>query len=494
MSVQPQSASAYERVGWLLRQWRTVAGGAELRRLQPFAALLTEQGHRADASRVSRWESGRLRVPVPVIESYESLLGIERATLVALAEGVARSFGERVPARDTEPSGPATYAEARELVLAADARGADWFEWAGWVTQTPKRLPEGALDDVEALAPRLVSESARAVGIGYGTRFEALRRLIDVPDLRTVVMRAVGAHVIASDAQATLAPIMLIADVHAEKAVDTLITLLTQPSAQMQLGAVWGLRRKLVRLEVSPRALAALEAQLAQMLFDATDEATLIRAANLIDVMPPAVAERLRRVRPALFAGRSRGPASSAANRAAAHATAIRAVAARIEAISGRDLDAVGRAIVEDAYHADDHDLRHQSALILSRSPFAPAIAEVLIEQTHPPRAADGATSLMPYLAGKPERDALVARLQRPDVDARPTLIALAHTGGGPVPGNADFLSATDVGVRKAALYLAGMQQDPLLRKLVKDPDADAAQRAGACWWLEHGGRVADGE
>ncbi|MFD1824713.1 MULTISPECIES: helix-turn-helix domain-containing protein [Mumia] len=490
MTGESRDVSAYERVGWLLRQWRLMSADTNLRKLQPYAEVLARHGHRADASRISRWESGRLRVPESVLRSYEEILGLPRAGLAALCEGVARSWGARPPTRTTEVSDE-ILSEAFATVQGSVVEGVDWFEWAGCVAA------RHAVDDTLAaetgpLVARLVSEASRANGLALVTRYEALRRLIESPTHQGRVMQTIGAQVIDPTAQATLIPVILIAEVRAEKAVNTLISLLGQPSAQLQLGATWGLHRKLTRHEVTPSSMAALEAQLAQILFDGSNENALVRIVPLFDVLPPQTAERLRRLRPQLFPTRPRGVAGSATSRATMLATAVRGATARIESVTGREVDAVGRAVIEDAYSATSHDVRHQSAMLLARSPYAPVLAEVLIEQTHPNRCFDGAPGVLPYVVGKAERDALITRLDESGADLRQTLVTLAHVPGGPVAGVAPLLGHADQGVAHAALFAAGMQQDPVLARLSRDRRRSAEMRAGARWWLEHGGRVDD--
>ncbi|KAA1424576.1 hypothetical protein FE697_001205 [Mumia zhuanghuii] len=490
MAAESREVSAYERVGWLLRQWRLMSPDADLRKLQPFAEVLAQHGHRADASRVSRWESGRLRVPESVLTSYEEILGLPRAGLTALCEGIARSWGARPPARSVAVSDE-MLAAAFSAVQGAAVEGVDWFEWAGCLAAADA-VPESQVDALDALIHQLVSEASRANGLALVTRFEALRRLIEVPHLQARTMRAVGGQVIDPDAQATLVPVVLIADVRAEKAVNTLISLLTQPSAQLQLGATWGLHRKLSRHEVTPASMAALEAQLAQIIFDGSNEGALLRISPLLEVLPQPTADRLRGLRPQLFPTRPRGVAGSATNRATLLATAVRGATARIEAFTGREVDPVGRAIIEDAYNATSHDVRHQSALVLARSPYAAALGEVLVEQTQPNRCFDGAPGVLPYLVSKAERDCLITRLGLPGVDLRQTLIALAHVPGGPAPGVGELVDHADLGVAAAALFAAGMQQDPILSVLAKDRSRSPGMRAGARWWLAQGGRVDD--
>ena len=57
------------RAGWLLRSWRLAL--APESNARSFAATLTMLGRSADASRVSRWETGRLSAPFDVIAAYE---------------------------------------------------------------------------------------------------------------------------------------------------------------------------------------------------------------------------------------------------------------------------------------------------------------------------------------------------------------------------------------------------------------------------------------
>ncbi|MGH1564031.1 hypothetical protein [Mumia sp. DW29H23] len=490
MTGESREVSAYERVGWLLRQWRLMSADTDLRKLQPYAEVLAQHGHRADASRVSRWESGRLRVPEAVLRSYEEILGLPRAGLAATCEGLARSWGARPPARTVDVS-DAALSEAFATVQGACVEGVDWFEWAGCVAAADP-LDDRYLALLDPLITRLVSEASRANGLALVTRYEALRRLIEAPLHQSRVMRAVGAQVIDPHAQATLVPVVLIADVRAEKAVNTLISLLGQPSAQLQLGATWGLHRKLSRHEVTPASMAALEAQLAQILFDGTNESALLKIVPLLDVLPSQTADRLRRLRPQLFPSRPRGVSGSATSRATMLATAVRGATARIESFTGREVDPVGRAIIEDAYSATSHDVRHQSALVLARSPYAAALGEVLIEQTQPNRCFEGAPGVLPYVVSKAERDALITRLGLAGADVRQTLIALAHVPGGPVPGVADLLDHDDLSIAHAALFAAGMQQDPVLERVAKDRRRAPAMRNGARWWLDHGGRVDD--
>ncbi|MGZ4495581.1 MAG: hypothetical protein ACXVWU_12830, partial [Nocardioides sp.] len=81
------------RIGWLLRGWRLAKlPGSNARH---FAELLNGRGVSADASRVSRWETGMFPAPIEVVEAYEDLLDLPAGGILG-----ATTFQRRLASGD----------------------------------------------------------------------------------------------------------------------------------------------------------------------------------------------------------------------------------------------------------------------------------------------------------------------------------------------------------------------------------------------------------
>ncbi|MEJ7833679.1 MAG: hypothetical protein WKF79_12245, partial [Nocardioides sp.] len=80
------------RVAWLLTTNRLLGPDPELAQRSAFIRALGQRGVLADATRVSRWESGVSPLPSSVAVAYELALGRPEGSLTAVVSGLRRAF------------------------------------------------------------------------------------------------------------------------------------------------------------------------------------------------------------------------------------------------------------------------------------------------------------------------------------------------------------------------------------------------------------------
>ncbi|WP_459974776.1 hypothetical protein, partial [Nocardioides pyridinolyticus] len=198
-----------QRIAWLLTVARVLGPDPDLARRDGFIAALRARGVPADASRVSRWESGLQPLPTRVASTYEDVLGLTEGSLVAVAGGLRRSFGtgptpRENALRDTELAEP----ELNSLLDRAEsggATGADWLHLSDHFNRFDRVfLRESAWT---ALCQTLVKELGVAAGPAYVRRYEAAAAFIRHQNARRHLIMAVGQFVTDPDTQ-VVAPVL----------------------------------------------------------------------------------------------------------------------------------------------------------------------------------------------------------------------------------------------------------------------------------------------
>ncbi|MGH3332728.1 MAG: hypothetical protein ACRDPJ_15625, partial [Nocardioidaceae bacterium] len=161
------------RIGWLLRSSRMHLLPDTSAR--SFAKTLVEVGCSADASRVSRWETGRIPAPVDVVAAYERALGLPPGGLVALTiltRKLADPDARAAMILETHNVSAARAEKALDAIVDGDPTGEDWLEFSSYVACHPEQLllPVSLW---RTMASRLVKELGLSLGTAYATRNEA---------------------------------------------------------------------------------------------------------------------------------------------------------------------------------------------------------------------------------------------------------------------------------------------------------------------------------
>ena len=164
------------RIGWLLRMARLTAPERPAHRLGDMVTRLEWLGLRTSTSSLHRIETGAVRDD-RVVAAYEEALALAPHSLRASIDIVCRTFPyspvDRAPVHRV--ASPEEMSRLHEPVLAGDAVGGQWREWARAMAQQGNvGLPvEIARDRVSALMGQLV----RTHGTSYLTRYDALATL-----------------------------------------------------------------------------------------------------------------------------------------------------------------------------------------------------------------------------------------------------------------------------------------------------------------------------
>lgn len=487
------------RIGWLLRGWRLVRlPGSNARK---FADLLVERGVSADASRVSRWETGMVPAPIEVVEAYEDILGLPAGGLLG-----ATTYQRRMASgRRDQPIGygpDRVRAERVEQVLDVvhdgEPTGRDWFE-LGMTASTLREqlvLPRSVWRRITA---RLVTEVGRSVGNAYIARLEGAILFTGHPGASRALVHAIGEHVTSPDNLLLTDPMSLLQEIEAPQANDLVLRLLEQPTPLVRNGAAWACASKVVRGHFSPAELLRLEATVAhavqQQGYD--EDGTFSRLRDLVEVLPGPARERVLGLAERHGVRRYDVP-----DRDTQPTDVARAIVQAAGARRGSD-DPMYVRLVERAIWDDHAEMRFLSAFTLKVSARHEEAAVNCAE--HVRRHVDGEVPLdretlhrlmmiLSILGEEPQRDLLLRLAHAPDVQLQPMAIhCLGHlpdTARLGVPGLREIVHDDHDPVARAALYCAGMTGDPLLAEAADDLRLADWKRRAARWWLKQDGAI----
>lgn len=484
------------RIGWLLHGWRLSRLPGSTAR--GFAPLLTAQGVPADASRVSRWESGQLVVPYVVLDAYERALDLPRGTLTGIGAAIRRAFPAPAASqrRGLEPLDHLE--EALETVVYQDPVGADWLALARLVSQ---RVDDVALPWTlwQRLTTRLVAELGRSIGAGYTTRFEAAALLNTHPRASQGLVRGIGEVVTDPDCPLAVDAISVLQEVPEPQAGDLVVKLVDHAKPQVRRAAVWAATGKASRGQFTDAQLRRLEPVVHRWL--GADLAETGHAQpftlDLIRVLPADSVGRLLADHPSLV------PAGDEDREDTSDST----VGDLCRAAGVVGPDPVLRTLVAEALWAGTDEDRHHAALTLMVSSSAPDLAAGcarLVDAARAPhrhgppsrRRIARLVTLLTYLCTTQQRP-LLEELAGPGTSRVVRLTALsglAHlpAGRGTCPDLSSLLAEGDDALAQAGLYRAGMSGHADLALVADDPELPGRWRRTARWWLEAGPAIRD--
>jgi hypothetical protein len=495
------------RIAWLLAVSRLYAAdGLHGHRLQ-FIDELKARGVSADASRVSRWESGAQAVNAKVIDAYEQVLDIPRGSLATVAEGLSRSLDPDAPPLQLSPADPselhAALDELFETINASEHDGQHWNALVNKLTRhenvylAPKTWAE--------ISDLLIAELARSVSLGYIRRYEALRMLIRHPVSQRYAMRSLGVFVTRPSAQVVAQPLTLLQEVPDQAASQLVLRLLSSESSGLKRGSAWVAASKLARHQFDEDALDQLEAFAVYMWRDPDQSGFELDAVDLIARLPR---ERTERVLAALrHDRRTKGLERSVRSGEIVsyeHSRRVsKTIAARAQAETPTpyrvEPDAMLVRLVREALFHTHKERRNQASLLLGASPFADAVGRACMDvvDLEDEVIAVRALTLMIYVAPKLERDRLMKwSLQ----DSRPTVRSRAMMVLAQLPDWLDadeedavvntMSTSMEPAIHYGALYLLGMHGARSLARL--ETDGDDYQRETAHWWRTLGPAIHD--
>ena len=486
------------RLAWLLGSSRIYASDPHLARRTTFISALQDAGVAADTTKLSRWESGRVAVPMSVVGGYETVLGLPQGQLMVGATGLVRS-AERVNHRSVLTQEDPTQAHLRldelfEKVLAGRAPGHVWLELCDHLTRQEHLylLP----DTWRQISDLLASELGRSSGLAYISRFEALRTLVSNPSSRRHAVRAIGSVVTHPATVFMIHPLVLLQEVADEQAWDLLARMLPGGPSTLRSAAAWAVAGKLTRGDFDESGLENIETVVLEMLQRGPTSLERLDALNMVRALPPESQARLglatldKDARTSLDLAYNNAEICDAhrARSVSAKIAEAAQTATQIDYLVGQD-QMLHRLVREALFHVD-HGRRHQAALVLAASPYRAQLGEPLVALAarSDETTAVLATTALFQLADQRQRGALLqAGLADPRLSVRSTsLMSLGQVVGQIGPEEAEQLRTLlaepgPAALKAAALHVLGMGSADLLIELADGgPDADAAR-----WWLE---------
>lgn len=498
-----------QRIAWLLTVARVLGPDPDLARRDGFIAALRARGIPADASRVSRWESGLQPLPHRVAATYEEMLGLTEGSLVAVAGGLRRSFGSGPTARENVVRDvELTEAELNRLLDRTEsggATGAEWLQLADHFNRFERVFLRES--DWTALCRALVGELGVAAGVAYVRRYEAAAAFIRHANARRHLIMAVGQFVTDPDTQVVAPVLNLLSEVPDPAAAALTLRMLSADSENKYLrrAASSVAATKLARGHFDEAALPRLESHVVGALRRGESLDGRLDSFDLAVRLPEESWERVhgalrtRRAHQLVSQARAGDEMIPSARAASVVAELAPAVQADTPTHHPQEPDLMLRRLLREALFHSHKPRRHHAALLLAASPYAPAAARHclrLAADDNDLLAARAWTVLMRIGDGG-QRDQVVSMAvaeQRPSVRAR----ALVNVGlgrgltpeqGAVIAGRYD--ASRSLG-RHATLFALGMAGAPELAGFA-DSDDPETQR-GARWWMSRGCALHDGD
>lgn len=483
--------NAETRIGWLLRGWRLAVQPQSNAR--GFASLLADRGLSADASRLSRWETGRLPAPMEIIAGYEDVLGLPPGDLVATAAFHRRMAGRDARGRAAVAAQPdSAHVEALlDVVVDGEPTGRDWFDF-GLVACTLGEqlvLPRSVWRRVTA---RLVREMGLSLRNAYLSREEGAILLSSHPTARNALVYAVGENVTLPGNLLVTDPMALLEEIEGPQANDLVLRLLGQSNRALRNAAAWAAAGKVARGHFDAAEMQRLEHTVIRQAtrHGLHDIGSFGRLADLVAVLPTDAQDRVRH-------GLHLPPRPAAASPTDA---VDAAVLQRVGRPGGQVENPIFERLATLALGHREPERRFLAAWTLYASPTRAVFARQCATQLAGHLA--GEHSLDPEMlhrllmalsvAGTAEQAELLASvLQSDHVGLRPmALLALAHLPDTSPVAEADlahFVADPDDALARTALYCAGMTGRPVLAELEREDSLPRWRRDAAHWWWTHG-------
>ncbi|WP_163511613.1 hypothetical protein [Fodinicola acaciae] len=178
--------------GWLLRINRMAGVNPSYRQATRFIADFPggcwQAG--ADSYKVSRWETGAIRVPYLAVRRYEELLRLESNQLVSVIDAVNRYLAPSIVAMPRlerrvvveQPADHERLAVIVDRVYGDDpVSGDSWDSLSAFLASNPGTVILRSNGVWSAIAERLLAELVIATGRAWTQRYEAFSRLLAHP-------------------------------------------------------------------------------------------------------------------------------------------------------------------------------------------------------------------------------------------------------------------------------------------------------------------------
>lgn len=509
--IAAAQVSVPKRLAWLLAVSRIHSPDEAMARRNGFLARLQELGVTADASRVSRWESGSQPVPDTIVVAYEQALSLPSGSLLAVARGLHRALGAETAERRALPSLPGTDQDLDKLigvVELGEATGGDWLSLAVELSRYDRiYLPERTWVD---LCTTLINDLSRSAGVSYIRRYEAAALLMGQPVARRYLLRALGEHLMHPDVQVVIPTMSLLQEIKDGAASDLVLRLMTSEQRVLSSGAQSVVASKLARQHFSAEEAHSLVGHVVHSLRTTSGGPSGRRGLDAIDLAVQLPGDGYTRVRQSLkdprmlqaleWARESGELVPTDVARTVARGLAA-AVQSETPAWHATEPDLMLQHLVREALFHARKTRRLYAALLLSASPYAASVAHCCLQLAQDPNEfvaarAWGVMALVGHGRRRDEVAELALTESRPSVQSR-ALLTLAMS-----PDRLDAQEAatiahcarvTDIdAIRHSAMFAIGMTGGPELDALATC-DSEWHRRA-AGWWRELGPALHDPE
>ncbi|MCW2792356.1 MAG: hypothetical protein JWO76_1454 [Nocardioides sp.] len=502
-----------QRIAWLLSTSRLLGPDPTLASRAGFMRALEQRGVSVDTSRISRWESGLQPIPTRVVATYESVLGLPEGSLVAVAAGLRRSFGNGQAARESalrDAELPDSDLDRLlELAESGEATGGHWLRLSAQLCRFERVYLRQ--HDWARLSSRLVVELGAAVGVGYVRRYEAAATLIQHPNAQRHVTRALGSFVMNPDTQVVTPVLNLLAEIQDAAANDLVLRMLHSESKGLRSAASSVAAVKVARGHFTDDAFPHLESHVVGSLrrgesldgrLDSFDLAVHLPAESWARAMGGL---RNRRAYDLVDHARQRGELVPSARTSSVVNALSHAVQRDTPTHSAHEPDTMLRRLLREALLHAHKARRHHAAVMLAASPYSPAVSrhcQVLAAGSNDLLAARAWTVLM--RVGHGDRRPLL--MLQALTETRPTIRAraLVNLGLNPTPiarAEAEALLAmvTDgaqpterTHERQATMFALGMAGPEQVARLVTHEHEWLSR--SACWWVDQGPALHDAD
>lgn len=507
--MQERYYDPWARTAWLLATARSLGREPAYADRSVFVEALRDVGVTADASRVSRWETGQHAVSFKALRGYEVVLGLPEGSLVTANRQLVRESDpagkqpERVSFVDDRGTAPDALVSGlidRATASNEPMSGGDWLRLVTELDHFELVLLPSRTWAV--LCERLVQELARTSGIDQLRRLEAATTLIAHPVGQRHVRKALGRWFTDPDVQVVFPMLGLFQHLEDAQANKLILKLIDNDSRVLSLGAIQVAAAKLVRGHFDPARIAGLEQHAIRGLI--TPQAK--RSADLLDLLTHLPESSHERVIATLKDGPLRtrvlqtretsdlvGPdASRAVSRPVA--SQVQAMTPAVYAAEPDQL--LQRLIRESLFHVSATRRRLASSL-LGLSPYAPAVADCFMQLIKSERELLGDRAWQSlWLLGHGNRREDVATFLHTDHSwtQRRALVSLARSSTDLTTEEQQAvqtaMTSENAAVRRAALYATGLQAPhhlPSPLEVHGGPDAPAV-----AWWRRLGPAIRD--
>lgn len=461
-------------LGWLVLAWR----------------LARDEG--PDPERFREWQAGRW------VPTYDDLADVER--LADLPPKAITSLAGllRVPVEAREPS----VGDADELchrALAGEASAAEWSDLGRLVRVHPHVAPSG--DELETLILRLLNALPRGVKHAYRLMRVAALDVASVPELREPVVEGIRVCLEDTEGPAFLEPIGLLDQLSTPKANALILDLMERPRSRPQRRYAAGLATQVLlrgAFSEAERARVVMNVLAGWRSDPAEAEEDL---GELVDALPPGLATVLGRTLPGTEADGAADEVDAAEDVAEPHASKVSdVVASRALEHAGDGAEFLGPLLTDvlrQALFYRNAERRLRAGQVLSSSPFAPGLAEGVVDLLNAPGTPATVRRRAGALLNNVVSQRQVLRMLPLVADDDPAVAASVTTAF----GHTSYSEVADLVIRqsvpaerlpmgRACLYALGMTGSPGIPVMASSRTVPKWQKHTAAWWHQHGAAI----